>query len=112
MEGSRQAYAVSFPPDRYYCLIDELPLHLVPQPARRLWREAPNAGLILNRDCELRDANDLPDEMSSRRDLVSGFALQGTIAWVRDAGGRTSQVAHRDAIGACIVGVNCGHRER
>ena len=89
MEGSRQAYAVSFPPDRYYCLIDELPLHLVPQPARRLWREAPNAGLILNPDCELCDANDLPDEMSSRRDLVSGFALQGTIAWVRDAGGRT-----------------------
>ena len=34
MGGQRQTYAATFPPDRYYCLLEELPLHLVPQPQR------------------------------------------------------------------------------
>ena len=33
---SRQSYAATFPPDRFYCLLDELPLHLIPQRALRV----------------------------------------------------------------------------
>jgi len=32
---SRQTYGAMLPPDRFYCLLDELPLHLIPQRALR-----------------------------------------------------------------------------
>jgi len=82
---SRQTYAATFPPDHCYCLLDELPLHLVPQPAFRSWRAQKNRNLCLNPECTLRLAEDFPDEFSACQDLLSGFALQGTIAWVRDS---------------------------
>src|SRR4051812_18316114 len=85
MGGARQAESAPFPPDRYYCMLDELPLHLLPQAARRWLQESPESDLVLNPECILRVAADLPDELCSRTDLVSGFALQGTIAWVRDS---------------------------
>jgi hypothetical protein len=85
MGGPRQTYAATFPPDRYYCLLEELPLHLVPQPQRKFLDESPNTELVLNPACILRWADDVPDELSARRDLMSGCALQGGIAWVREA---------------------------
>ena len=84
MGGQRQTYAATFPPDRYYCLLEELPFHLVPQPQRTLLQDLPHTCLVLNPACSLRSANDLPDELSTRKDLLSGFALQGGIAWVRE----------------------------
>ena len=86
---SRQTYAATFPPDRFYCLLEELPLHLVP---RRAFRAMPipedgEQNLCLNPECTVRPADDVPDEFASCRDLLSGFALQGTIAWVRDTAG-------------------------
>lgn len=86
MGGSRQTCSASLPPDRYWCVLDELPLHLLPQPARGLLRDTPSANLLLNPECRLRSAQDPPDELSAREDLLSGFALLGTIAWIRDAG--------------------------
>jgi hypothetical protein len=83
--GPRRSYAATFPPDRYYCLLEELPLHLVPQGQRPLLRGSPNTELVVNPACSLRSADDLPDELSPRKDLVSGFALQGRIAWVRES---------------------------
>lgn len=85
MGGPRQTYAATFPPDRYYCLLEELPLHLVPQPQRAFLHERPDTTLVLNPACRLRSADDLPDELSARKDLLSGFALQGAIAWVRES---------------------------
>jgi hypothetical protein len=85
MGGPRQTYAATFPPDRYHCLLEELPLHLVPQPQRTFLQESPDTELVLNPACNLRWADDLPDELSARKDLVSGFALQGEIAWVRES---------------------------
>ena len=76
MGGSRQTYAATFPPDRYYCLLEELPLHLVPQPQRASLQVSPNTELVLNPACSLRWADDLPDELSARKYLVSGFALR------------------------------------
>ena len=85
--GSRQSHAATLPPDRFHCLLDELPLHLIPQHA--VWASRRGHGqplsLALNPDCTLCSDGQVPDEMSSQKELVSGFALQGTIAWVRDA---------------------------
>src|SRR6201993_4865744 len=85
--GSRQSHAATLPPDRFHCLLDELPLHLIPRHA--VWASRRGHGqplsLVLNPDCTLCSDGQVPDEMSSQKELVSGFALQGTIAWVRDA---------------------------
>jgi hypothetical protein len=82
---SRQAYAATFPPDRFYCVLDELPVHLVRRSLRRGWKnETQDRALRLNPECVICPAGELPAEVASRADLLAGFALQGTIAWVRD----------------------------
>ena len=83
---SRQTLAATFPPDRFYCLLDELPLHLVPRHTLS-WkrsREAREAELYLNPDCRLHSAENLPKELDLQQEILSAFALQGTMAWVRD----------------------------
>ena len=83
---SRENYAATFPPDRFYCLLDDLPSHLVPRAAwaarrnRSDWR-----GLLLNPDCQLHAAGELPQELRSQPELVSVFPFEGAIAWVRHA---------------------------
>ncbi len=84
---SRQTHAATFPPDRFYCLLDELPLHLVPRYAFRRSEIQDGQRFCLNPGCTIRPANDVPDELAACKDLLSGFALQGTIAWVRDTPG-------------------------
>jgi len=83
---SRQAHAATFPPQRFYCLLDELPLHLLPMPARTSLQRTlvQPARLVLNPQCQLFHDDELPCELDLQRELLSGFALQGTIAWVRD----------------------------
>jgi hypothetical protein len=101
--GSRHSDAASFPPHRFYCLLDDLPLHLIPQPAKRVElyshgerpellgpnRVAPDPivlnPVVLNPECLLLPAGQLPEPLRLREDLLAGFARQGTIAWVRDA---------------------------
>jgi hypothetical protein len=87
---SRQTYASTLPPDRFYCLLDELPLHLIPSSSRFLLNrregcrhDGHEEPLFLNPDCILCSSGELPDELEGQRELVSGFALQGMIAWVR-----------------------------
>src|SRR5437868_9477701 len=89
MGGSRQTEAADFPPDRFFCLLDELPLHLVPQSARQLLQAKDGSlpTLVLNPECKLLPAQELPGELCEG-DLCSGFALRGTIAWVRNWGSR------------------------
>ena len=90
-ETSRQTLAATFPGDRYYCLLDELPWHLVPQTARARFREQKSGEqpLFLNSNCFVSDAGSLPEELRGNEESLSGFARQGTIAWVRShaAGG-------------------------
>jgi hypothetical protein len=83
---SRQAYAATFPPDRFYCLLDELPVHLLTPRAFRSFqlRHDGDQELFLNPECRLRRAADVPEQFADCRDLLSGFALEGMIAWVRD----------------------------
>ena len=85
--ASRQTYAATLPPDRFYCLLDELPLHLIPQRALRALPPQENLlrPLYMNPHCVLCPAGDLPPELDDREELLSGFAMKGTIAWVPDS---------------------------
>jgi hypothetical protein len=85
--GSRQSHAATLPPNRFYCLLDELPLHLIPRPAQSGVRIGEKRQLFLNPECMICSASELPMELAGRREDLAAFALQGTIAWVRDATG-------------------------
>jgi hypothetical protein len=84
--ASRHTHAATFPPDRFYCLLDELPVHLIPQRALKTLQLQQDRDqiLYLNPDCILCAHGQLPDELASRKDVLSGFAVQGTMAWVRN----------------------------
>lgn len=82
--ASRETHSATLPPDRFYCLLDELPMHLVP---RRAWNgvQGDKDSLVyLNPECRLLSGGEVPFELASRPDLLAGFAMRGTIAWVRD----------------------------
>jgi len=85
---SRQTLAATFPPDHFYCVLDELPLHLVPGHvfSSKPTQETLGAQLYLNPECKLHSAEDLPKEIDHKEEMLSAFALQGTIAWVRNPG--------------------------
>ncbi len=97
--ASRHTYGATFPPDRFYCLLDELPLHLIPQRGRRALvagdhvqtshQDFQQQILFLNPECVLLSGGETPQQFQCRRDLLAGFAQQGTIAWVRDAAAGT-----------------------
>jgi hypothetical protein len=88
---SRQTVTATLPPDRYYCLLDELPLHLIPQrDGKRLkLHHEQREPSFPNPDCIVCDAGQLPNEILCHEELAGfvkqGFALQGTIAWVRES---------------------------
>jgi hypothetical protein len=90
---STHSCASAFPPDRYYCLLDELPLHLIPGRTRSsaisdcasvVVDDAECWPLQLNPQCVLLDAAQVPDSLRFREELLHGFARRGTIAWVPD----------------------------
>jgi hypothetical protein len=84
--ASRQRHTAMLPPQQFHCLLDELPLHLIPQYAidRRLQRHDSSQPLFLNPDCLVLPAEALSPELQPHRDLIERFYLQKTIAWVRD----------------------------
>jgi hypothetical protein len=87
-ETSRQACAATFPPHRFYCLLDEMPVHLLPRgAANAVLHDDLNQALFLSPECKILPAGQLPDELISQPELVSNFALQGSMAWVRDSAG-------------------------
>jgi hypothetical protein len=80
---SREKHFATLPPDRFYCLLDDLPAHLMPRPGLGI-TTSNGRDLVLNPDCALYAMPELPEEFAVQGDLLSAFALQGTIAWVRD----------------------------
>jgi len=85
--GSRQTLTSTLPPDQFHCLLDELPLHLIPQ--RQLesqcwWLNFPAEQLAFNPECSILSAGRVPAELEPQRNLLKKFNLQGTVAWVRD----------------------------
>src|ERR1700723_949305 len=85
---SRRTLASTFPPDRFYCLLDELPLHLIPQQALRSMRlrdkDHSDLPLFMNPECLVCRAGELPAELAHREADFTGFSLQGIILWVPD----------------------------
>lgn len=83
---SRQTFAATLPPDHFYCLLDELPLHLIPQHSLRSLKgqQDRNQSLYLNPECILCNAGQVPEEFASQKALLAGFALEGAVAWVPD----------------------------
>lgn len=86
--GSRPAQT-ALPPARFHCLLDELPLHLIPQQDRRRsgFPHDSIEPLFLNPHCDLLPAGQIPVELKQRPDLLGNFYLQEealTVAWVRD----------------------------
>jgi hypothetical protein len=82
--ASRQRDTAMLPPDQFHCLLDELPLHLIPQhvlhsPTGDLFQP-----LFLNPNCAVLQAGQVPAELEPGQDLLEGFDLRGTVAWVRD----------------------------
>src|SRR5258706_14912038 len=84
--ASRHSYAATFPPDRFYCLLDELPLHLIPRRALHLQvQEDSDQPLFMNPDCIVCPGGELPKELGGQDADFSCFALQRTIAWARES---------------------------
>jgi hypothetical protein len=86
--GSRQTITATLPPDQFHCLLDELPLHLLPQ--RQLesqcWgQDLSRRQLFLNPQCSVLPPGQVPAELEPQRYLLENFNLQGPVAWVRDA---------------------------
>jgi len=82
--GSRQTLTATLPPSQFHCLLDELPLHLIPRRQLESPDEQNSAQLVVNPQCAVLPAGQMPAELESQRDLLENFYLQGTIAWVRD----------------------------
>ncbi len=74
--------AAALPPERYWCSLDELPIHLLPRMSA-CHQELNQVG-FWNSDCLILPAEQLPQELVSQPSLVANFALQGILAWVRD----------------------------
>ncbi len=89
--ASRERQTAMLPPAKFHCLLDELPLHLIP--TRHLDRESRRVEvaqpLFLNPECSVLPAGQVPAELEAHRELVEGFSLRGTVAWVRDPATRS-----------------------
>jgi hypothetical protein len=86
--GSRQSHNATLPPGQFHCLLDELPLHLIPQrqlESQQWSQNQPHHPLFLNPECSVLAPGQVPKELESYRHLLKDFYLQGPVAWVRDA---------------------------
>jgi hypothetical protein len=81
----RQSCASAYPSNRFYCLLDELPLHLIPQQMLSSLRspQCRREELFINPLAQVLRDDQIPTELACHQDLLTNFALQGTIAWVR-----------------------------
>jgi hypothetical protein len=85
--GSRQTHTATLPPGQFHCLLDELPLHLIPQRQLRsqCWRQnLPPRQLFLNPQCSVPPTGRVPAELEMHRHVLANFNLHETVAWVRD----------------------------
>jgi hypothetical protein len=91
--ASRQRHTATLPPHLFHCLLDELPLHLIPQHSfdRRLQRDEVSKPLFLNPECLVLPAGVVPPDLQAHRELLEGFHLQSTVAWVHN---RSSGLVH------------------
>ena len=84
--ASRRRHTAVLPPQQFHCLLDELPLHLIPRRNfnGKRCRQDLSQALFLNPECQVLPAGELPPDLEAARDLLERFNLLGTTAWVRD----------------------------
>jgi hypothetical protein len=85
---SRQTQSATLPACQFHCLLDELPLHLIPQKPVEFSNVAlglSNQPLFFNPWCSLLSGGEVPEELESHRDLLQSFWLRGAVAWVKDS---------------------------
>jgi hypothetical protein len=85
--GSRQTQTATLPPGQFHCLLDELPLHLIPLrriESERARQNLSHQPLFFNPRCAVLSHGQVPAELESHRYLLANFNLQGTVAWVQD----------------------------
>jgi hypothetical protein len=83
--GPRTTLTAALSPGHFHCLLDELPLHLIPAQGLLHEQQFSPQQFFLNPDCLLLSAGQLPAELEMHRHLLEKFSLRGTVAWVRDA---------------------------
>ena len=90
---SRPTQTTTLPPAQFHCLLDQLPLHLIPQRHLKsvFIQNGATLPLFLNPQCALLPAGKLPAELQQNQDLVEKFCLHSTVAWVRDPGTQSLQ---------------------
>src|SRR5580704_1616985 len=74
---SRQTQTTTLHPDRFHCLLDELPLHLIPQ--RSLGLQLPESvdeSLFLNPQCSIFPPGRAPAELESHSFLLDGLTCK------------------------------------
>jgi hypothetical protein len=77
--------APQFPPDRFYCVLDDQPDHLLSAWAMAEIEAAPPVLLLINPHCCLTRDGGIPRALANCPGLQESFALNGTtIAWVYD----------------------------
>jgi hypothetical protein len=83
--GSRRTVTATLPPGQFHCLLDELPLHLIPRQLASRLSDFSDQQLFLNPQCFVLAAGEVPAELEPHRHLLKNFNLQKTVAWVRDS---------------------------
>jgi hypothetical protein len=83
--ASRQRLTAMLPSQQFHCLLDELPLHLIPPHGLDLSHTCDEFGsLQFSPQCAILPAGKIPAELVGRRDLLEGFCLESSMAWVHD----------------------------
>jgi hypothetical protein len=83
---SRRPCAATFPPDQFWCVLDELPLHLIPAGTLAgglSLHPGQKQELRLNPQVRVLPHGVTPEELPARAQCMDNFALQGTTAWVQ-----------------------------
>ncbi len=83
---SRRPYAAAFPPDQFWCVLDELPLHLIPAGTLAgglSLHPDQKQQLHLNPQARVLPHGMTPEELPARTQCLGNFALQGTTAWIQ-----------------------------
>jgi hypothetical protein len=100
--GSRQTLTATLPSDQFHCLLDELPLHLIPRRQFASCLAECSGQLFLNPLCSVLPPGAVPAELEPHRHLLKNFNLLRTVAWVRNP---ATNSLHPFWLGPCLENI-------
>lgn len=82
--ASRQRHTAALPTGKFHCLLDELPLHLIPADILGLKspEDMPSQPLSLSPNCSILPAGEIPSQFQARGNLLEGLYLNCPVAWL------------------------------